>query len=428
MYYDEYFSLPSRISIEKLQKNELNENEYKTARALFELADINTEEILNADNFEDFIAELEATEAIISEELFKYWQTNKNLQITFQIDKLEQTDQRNNTRIVEHILDVRVKSKGVSLPLRNRSKGFNWFFSFLVWFKKIQEDKNSNYVLLLDEPGLNLHASAQADLLHFLEDLSENYQIVYTTHSPFMIAPDKLHRVRTILETDEGSKISESIQEKDPNTLFPLQAALGYDIAQNLFVSKKNLLVEGVSDLIILTSLSGILESEKRTFLRPDITIVPTGGLEKVATFISLLRGSKLEIACLLDSYTDPKGKEKMEGLIRDKIVQKNKIRFFDEYLSDYDKADLEDLFTKSDYLKLFNSAFNEYSDISPKDLNSEIRQVIIQINKHLDIPRFNHYRPANQLVKLGIDKSFFDKESLDNFEKVFTDINKLFE
>src|SRR5690606_34409145 len=186
---------------------------------------------------------------------------------------------------------------------------------------------------------------------------------IYTTHSPFMIAPDKLHRVRTILETDNGSKISESIQEKDPNTLFPLQAALGYDIAQNLFVSKKNLLVEGVSDLIILTTLSGILESEKRTFLRPDVTVVPTGGLEKVATFISLLRGSKLEIACLLDSYTDPKGKEKLEFLIREKIVQKNKIRFFDEYLSDYDKADLEDLFTKKDYLKLFNSAFDEYSN-----------------------------------------------------------------
>jgi predicted ATP-dependent endonuclease of OLD family len=210
--------------------------------------------------------------------------------------------------------------------------------------------------------------------------------------------------------------------------LFPLQAALGYDIAQNLFVSKKNLLVEGVSDLIILTTLSGILESEKRTFIRPDITIVPTGGLEKVATFISLLRGSKLEIACLLDSYTDPKGKEKMEGLIREKIVQNNKIRFFDEYLSDYDKADLEDLFAKRDYLKLFNSAFDEYSDITENDLNSEIKQIIIQINKHLSITRFNHYRTANQLVKLGVDKSFFDNKTLDNFEKVFTDINKLFE
>jgi len=427
LYYDEYFTLPSRISIEKLEQEELDDNEYKTAKALFELADINTAELLEADDFEDFIAELEATEAIISGELFKYWQTNKNLQIIFQIDKKEETDPNNNKRIIEHILDVRVKSKGVSLPLKNRSKGFNWFFSFLVWFKKIQEDNGSNYILLLDEPGLNLHASAQSDLLRFLEDLSADYQIIYTTHSPFMISSKNLDRVRTVLETDKGSIISDSIQEKDPNTLFPLQAALGYDIAQNLFVSKKNLLVEGVSDLIILTSISGILEAENRTYLSSDITIVPTGGLEKVATFISLLRGSKLEIACMLDSYTDAKGKAKMDKMISEKIIKKNKIRFFDEFLDDYNKADLEDLFVKDDYLKLFNSAFKELKDINLSDLDAGIKQIIIQINKHISKDRFNHYRPANELVKLAVDKSFFSKDTLDNFEKVFTEINKLF-
>lgn len=427
LYYDEYFSLPSRISIEKLQNNELDENEYKTARALFELADINTTELLESDDFEDFIAELESTEAIISEELFKYWSSNKNLNITFHIDKKEETDSRTNTTIVEHILDVRVKSKGVSLPLKNRSKGFNWFFSFLVWFKKIQEDTNSNYILLLDEPGLNLHASAQADLLKFIEDLSNDYQIVYSTHSPFMISSDKLDRVRTVLETDAGTIISDSIQEKDPKTLFPLQAALGYDIAQNLFVSSKNLLVEGVSDLMILTAISGLLESSKRTHLRSDITIVPTGGLEKVATFISLLRGSNLETVCLLDSYTDAKGKAKMENLIQEKIIHKNKIRFFDEFLDTHTKADLEDLFVKEDYLKLFNAAFDEFDEIKAVDLNSDIDQIILQINKKINQARFNHYRPANELVKTAVDKDFFTKETLDNFEKVFTEINKLF-
>lgn len=428
LYYDEYFTLPSRINIEKLESNQLQENEYKTAKALFELADINTTELLKADDFEDFIAELEATEAIISAELFKYWKSNSNLHITFQLDKKEETDQRNNTRIVEHILDVRVKSKGVSLPLKNRSKGFNWFFSFLVWFKKIQEDNTSNYILLLDEPGLNLHASAQADLLRFLQDLSEDYQIIYTTHSPFMISPQNLDRVRTVLETDKGSIISDSIQEKDPNTLFPLQAALGYDIAQNLFVSKKNLLVEGVSDLIILTALSAILESAGREGIRDDITIVPTGGLEKVATFISLLRGSNLEMVCLLDSYTDAKGKAKMDKMIADKIIHRSKVRFFDEFLDSHTTADLEDLFVKTDYLKLFNLAHSEYTDIKETDLNTSINQIIIQINKHISKDRFNHYRPANELAKLGADKDFFEKETLDNFEKVFKEINKLFE
>lgn len=428
LYYDEYYSLPSRISIQKLEKNQLQDSEYKTAKALFELSDINTKELIESEEFEDFVAELEATEAIISDELFNYWTTNSNLNITFRIDKRIETDAQNNKRIAEHILDIRVKGKNVSLPLRNRSKGFNWFFSFLVWFKRIQEDADNQYILLLDEPGLNLHASAQADLLRFLEDLSKNYQIIYSTHSPFMIQPGNLNRVRTVLETDGGSVISDSIQEKDPKTLFPLQAALGYDIAQNLFVSSNNLLVEGVSDLIILTKISGILESNNRQFLNPDITIVPTGGLEKVATFISLLRGSQLEIACLLDSYTDPAGQAKMDKMIREKIIHRNKIRFFDEFVNGQDKADLEDLFKKSDYIKLFNSAFSEHSDIKESDLNASIKQIIIQINQHLGVPRFNHYRPANELLKQAVDESYFDSETLDRFEKVFEEINKLFE
>ena len=428
LYYDEYYTLPSRISIQKLEQDQLADNEHKTAKALFELSDINTKELIESDDFEDFIAELEATEAIISDELFNYWTTNRNLHITFRIDKRIDTDPSNNKKIVEHVLDIRVKGKNVSLPLRNRSKGFNWFFSFLVWFKKIQEDENNDYILLLDEPGLNLHASAQADLLRFLEDLSEKYQIIYSTHSPFMITPGRLDRVRTVLETENGSVISDSIQEKDPNTLFPLQAALGYDIAQNLFISPKNLLVEGVSDLIILTSISGILEAEGKAHLNSDITIVPTGGLEKVATFISLLRGAELKIACLLDSYTDPKGQAKMEKMIRGKIIHKNKIRFFDEFLTDFDKADLEDLFAKEDYLKLFNSAFSEHSEIKNSDLDSAVNQIILQINKHLGVPRFNHYRPANELVKLAVDKEFLNAKTLENFENVFNEMNKLFE
>lgn len=441
LYYDEYYALPSRIVIEKIEKEEIEKEEFKTAKALLELADLNAGDILEASSFEDYVAELEATEAIISDELFKYWSTNNNLSIEFKIEAKEDVEKKtiiNNRRqeeiidvkIVEHILDIRVKNQRtrVSLPLKNRSKGFNWFFSFLVWFKKIQEDKNSQYILLLDEPGLNLHASAQNDMLKFIEDLSENYQILYTTHSPFSIPSNKLERVRTVLETKDGSIISDSIQEKDPNTLFPLQAALGYDIAQNLFISKKNLLVEGVSDLIILTAISEILETENRNFLRNDITIVPTGGLEKVATFISLLRGSKLDIVCLLDSFTDPKGKAKLDKMIALKIINKSKVRFFNEFLDGYNEADLEDLFKINDYLKLFNSSFNEYNDIKESDLDNNLPTIIKKINKQIGKERYNHYRPANELLKLGIRKDLFSVETLDNFEKVFIEVNKLFE
>ena len=419
LYYDEYYALPSRISIEKLEKSNLDEEELKTAQALFELADIKISELIGADDFEDFQAELEATQATISEILFAYWSTNKNLEIEFKIDKRSMD---------EHILDIRVKNtkKNVSLSLKNRSKGFNWFFSFLVWFKKIQEDDASNYIILLDEPGLNLHASAQADLLKFIEDLAKEYQIIYTTHSPFMIDSKHLERVRTVVETDNGSVVSESIQEKDPKTLFPLQAALGYDIAQNLFVSKNNLLVEGVSDLIYLQVMSGILEQKGRKFLSNNITIVPVGGMEKVATFVSLLRGNDLIISCLLDSSIDNASKTKIEKVIHEKLIKEKNIITFDEFV-DAKEADIEDLFDKKEYLTLFNKAFEDKADISVSNLDNNINRIVLQINKRLKVDRYNHYRPANALAKQTADGDIFSEETLNRFETMFKAINKLF-
>lgn len=244
-----------------------------------------------------------------------------------------------------------------------------------------------------------------------------------------MVEAEHLDRVRTCFETEEGTIISDSIQEKDPNTLFSLQAALGYDIEQNLFVSKNNLLVEGPADLIYLTVLSSILEAEKRTFLNENITIVPVGGLDKVTTFISLLRGSKLNVACLLDTFTDQKGKQKVDDLIMHKIIKDKHIRFFNEFADNGKSvADIEDLFDKEEYLKLFNLAFDkEYPEIKLSDLDAGLDTILKQINKAIGKNRFNHYRPANKLNQLGVDKKYFKPATLDKFEKMFTEINKLF-
>jgi hypothetical protein len=244
-----------------------------------------------------------------------------------------------------------------------------------------------------------------------------------------MVDSEHLNRVRTCLETDAVSVISDSIQEKDPNTLFPLQAALGYDIAQNLFISKKNLLVEGPADLLYLTFFSNLLHSEKRTGLQDDITIVPVGGLDKVTTFISLLRGSKLGVACLLDTFVDQKGNQKVQDLISQKIIKDKHIRFFDEFVENSNNvADIEDLFDKDEYLKYFNLAFaGEYQEIKVSDLDNSMPTILKQINKVIGKDRFNHYRPANKLNQLSPKASDFSKKTLDRYEKIFIEINKLY-
>lgn len=425
LYYDEYYSLPSRVSIQKLQQERLEAEELKTAQALFELANIDIETLIKSNDFEDFQAELEATESAITDELFKFWDTNKNLQIEFKIDKVSDST---NRQILEHILDIRVKNtdKRVSLPLNKRSKGFNWFFSFLVWFKKIQEDKNAQYILLLDEPGLNLHAMAQENLLNFLEELSKQYQIIYTTHSPFMIDSSHLERVRTIFETKEGSKISDSLQEKDPNTLFPLQAALGYNIAQNLFISKNNLIVEGISDLTYLTYMSSLLQENGKEGLNDDITIIPVGGADKVSAFISLMRGNKLKVVCLLDTFTEQKPKAHIDRLINEeKILKSSQVIFYDKF-TEIDVANIEDIFTTKEYLKLFNEAFSEYDNINAKDIDDS-KTILDEIGKIIKKSRFNHYRPANLLISKSLKLEDFEDSTIDRFEKIFAEVNKLF-
>jgi len=420
MYFDEYHELPGRININEIANGNITTQEQKTAKALLELADIDTNEIISSSTFEDFVAELEATSSQITQHIFKYWKNNTGLRVQFHIEP----------GTSEKYLNIRVWSDKhhISLPLSNRSKGFNWFFSFIVWFSRIQEDSSSNYILLLDEPGLNLHASAQQDLLNFIEDLCDDYQIIYSTHSPFMVPSTSLHRVRTVYEGKNGSEISEAIQQKDSDTLFPLQAALGYDIAQNLFISKNNLLVEGPSDLIYLTMMSSILESIGKHGLNESLTIVPVGGLDKVTSFISLLRGQKLNIVCLLDTFTDQKGKKRLEDLIQLKIIKDKDVLFFDQFDDlDSDTADLEDLFEKEEYLAFFNAAFHEYQDIAFTDIKEIDKPILPQINKIIGKPRFNHYRPANTANNKGLTSDSFSAETLQRFESVFKEINKRF-
>ena len=430
LYFDEYYSLPGTINLQKFSSGQVDDTFTKEqkdiTKALFELSNIDIKKVMDSNNYEDFIAELEATSNNITDKLLEYWTTNKNLEIKFEIQSKENTSTRN----IEKILQIRIRNTKhrVTLPLKNRSKGFIWFFSFLVWFSKVQEKKN--LIILLDEPGLNLHAEAQADLLKYIDkELLPRYQVIYTTHSPFMIESDKLDEVRTVYDSNDskvGSIISNALEEKDQGTLFPLQAALGYNLAQNLYISDKNLLVEGVADLMFLTVMSGILKENNREGLNEDITIVPVGGLDKVATFISLLRGNELNMVCLLDTFIDQKGKKRLEDLIKDKIIKEKQIKFFDQYIDRLNIAEIEDMFEIEEYLKLFNEEFSkDYKSISREEIDIN-KPIIPQINQIIQKNRFNHYRPSRYLTSLCVDKDYFSESTLARFEALFKDINNL--
>jgi predicted ATP-dependent endonuclease of OLD family len=191
-----------------------------------------------------------------------------------------------------------------SSRLDRRSTGFRWFVSFIASFFEFEKD--ANLILLLDEPGLSLHARAQKDLLEAIDaHLTKGRQVIYTTHSPFMVKTVALNRVRIVEDKgpEQGAVVSNDAGvTSDPDTLFPLQAALGYDVAQNLFIGNRNILLEGVADFIYLDVMSSYLGSVGRASLPDDVRLLPCGGATNIATFIALL-GTQLDVVVLLDGY-----------------------------------------------------------------------------------------------------------------------------
>ena len=204
----------------------------------------------------------------------------------------------------------------VDIELESRSKGFQWFFSFYLVFLVESEEGHKNAILLLDEPGLHLHPTAQQELLAFFEKLSEKNPLIYTTHSPFLIDGEHVHRVRPVTEDDQGhSRISVDSWPMDHETIFPLQAAVGYAMIKGLFRHKKNLLVEGISDYLYLHALDLHCRALGRQGLPDDIYITPCGGTRLVGKIASLFLGQDVRPIVLLDG--DKAGRERRDALLK---------------------------------------------------------------------------------------------------------------
>ena len=113
-------------------------------------------------------------------------------------------------------------------------------------------------------------------------------------------------------------------------------------------------------------------------------------------------------------------------NLIQEKIIKSNQIKFFDEYIDRLPIADVEDMFEVDEYLKIFNEEFkDEYREILKNEIDTT-KSILPQINNLLNIKRFNHYRPSKYLTSLCVECDYFSKDTLDRFENLFKDINKL--
>jgi len=440
VYFPNYERMRGRVALHDLV-NRKNQNKLDLSDriflALLDLAGTSIDEINKIGTLEHLYAELEAVSNRITETIFHYWSQNRHLEVEFRLDQGRPGDPPPFNQGFIFQTRIRNSRHRVTVNFEERSTGFIWFFSFLVWFSQLQKYYGKNLLLLLDEPGLSLHGRAQQDLLrYFREQLAPYYQVIYTTHSPFMIDPEALLSVRIVEDVVTssgevlGTKVREDVFATESETVFPLQAALGYDITQTLFVGKNVLLVEGPSDFLYLKWFSSELQHQNREGLDRRWVITPSGGIDKIASFVALFGGNEINIAVITDFHSGLKGKIKSLT----ELYRLIGVFTVNSYLGQAE-ADIEDLLGREFYFALVNRCYNlsdEYT-LNPKKEPKNLR-VVKEVEEHFrtlppDFPEFDHYTPAAYLVENGKD---LRNElpglncALDRFEQLFKDLNKL--
>lgn len=409
-----------------------------------EYAGTTIEELRAARKYEDLVAQCEGASNDITDEIFDFWSQNEALAVRIELGEGRQEDPApfNSGTVAK----VRIENKHhrASVPLSERSAGFVWFFSFLAQFKQLKKTAGTA-ILLLDEPGLTLHGKAQSDLLRYIEErLMPEHQVIYTTHSPFMVPAQRLADVRVVEDVVDyrdprrpvvkGTKVSADVLSVDEDTLFPLQAHLGYEITQSLFVGKHNLLVEGPSDVLYLQIASRALKARGRPGLDTRWTICPTGGLDKVSSFASLFSGQNLNIATLCDYGSGDKAK--VERLRQSQILKAGRILTAAD-ITGKPESDIEDLFTPQLYCQIINAAYELEGEraLAPEKVAAAGQgtpRIVKQVEAAFkllpaDVPEFDHFTPANWLLR---HPEILDADSaevaaaLDHFDTAFHALN----
>ena len=236
-----------------------------------------------------------------------------------------------------------IEEDGENYKPSERSKGKQWHMSFYLKVTARAKEGKAN-IILIDEPGLFLHAAAQRDVYKKLLESSASSQIIFTTHSPYLLDRNELHRIRLVLKPDtqhQGTIIENKIHARaDKETLTPILTAIGLglnDGIQNIGL-EKNVVVEGPSDYYYLQALKTLLDIE-------DFNFIYGGGAGNMGHVGTILMGWGAKVIYL---YDNDKGKsDGSKNLRRRWLVRSELILSIMKK-----KGSIEDLFSRQDFKK----------------------------------------------------------------------------
>ena len=302
-------------------------------------------------------------------------------------------------------LNFAIRTTKKYMNFDERSNGLKWYLNMYIQIlSKVGKNNIENYIVLIDEPGVYLHVNAQKKILELFEDLClKGNQIVYTTHSPFMIYENKLHRTKLIIKDQDGnSNIGNkyySLPHKmgsKTETMTPLLTAIGMNMNYNILSlnsNKDNIITEGISDYNFIKGYY-ILKKTK------DIpNIIPSTSVDNIHNIVSILIGWGCTFKIILDQ--DGSGRGQYKVLTNNSLTDISNISFVDGTNKPNTKLKItiEDIFSKSDKINI---------GINNDDYNNE-----------------KAYYSLETLKKIENGEFQYDNETMSKFDKIIDQLFK---
>ncbi len=251
------------------------------------------------------------------------------------------------------------------IPLEERSKGFQWFFSFDLLLMHESQGTFENCVILLDEPGLHLHPEAQHDLLLRLETYAQGNTLIYSTHLPFMLNLDKPERIRVISERADGTAfVTEDLSLSTAGEKLILQSALCMQGSRSQAVAQKNLVVAGVDNCLIISAFSDLIWRSGKQGIPDDIFLTPAADAQGAVFTATFMVGQSRQVLALFDDNFQHRSeqlqlREKWLTLYQGAEANSISLGQAAGLNKDADFA-IEDIFTENFYLQKVNEVYGE--------------------------------------------------------------------
>lgn len=442
VYYTSYANLSSDLYLPNIINDlgrydalsEKAKNKAKTLKVLFDFVNLSPQEILDLgkeahskteqtinkelENKKEREIMLDSASASMTRS-FKEWWKQGNYKFKFSADgeyfRIWVSD------------DIRPEN----IELENRSSGLQWFFSFYLVFVTANAGEHDDCIILLDEPGHTLHPMAQKDLAVFFNSLAEKNQLLYTTHSPFLVDSMNITRTKVVYADENGkTNISDNLKIKKKvaqKSIYPINSAIGITISDTMLIGTKPIIVEGISDQLYLTYIKRKLMKQKGFQIEKELVFMPVDGTKNIKPVVAIITGKEEELpVVLLDA--DDAGEEKKKSLEKN-LYKENKEKLISvaEFMhTKVEKPEIEDLMEYDVIVDAVNREF--HSEIEDFEYDSNNSQNIIQ--------QIENYATENSIIlydgwKVKIAQRYVAKEReesteiLEKWKKLFNEFSE---